>query len=173
MGGYISLSIYREYPELVLGMVLADTRAGSDTTEAVERRLKSAERAEREGASVIAEDMIPLLLGRTTREMRHTTVERVRSMIEANSPTGIAGAQRGMAERPDSTGLLAAIEIPVLILVGDEDTLTPVAEAEGLRDGIRGAQLRVLERAGHLSNMEAPHEFNAALGEFIASLHAC
>lgn len=170
MGGYVSLAFYRNYPGSVLAMVLADTRASADTREARERRLKSAERAEREGARAIAEDMIPMLLGRTTLETRPQVIERVRAMIEGNSPIGIAGAQRGMAERRDSTPLLEAINFPTLILAGDEDTLTPVDEAAGLCAGIRGARLRVLEGAGHLSNLEKPDEFNSVLIEFIKSV---
>jgi 3-oxoadipate enol-lactonase len=171
MGGYISLSIYRNYPDSVRAMVLADTRAGADTPEARERRLKSAAKAEEGGGRAIAEDMIPLLLGHTTRGNRPDVVERVRAMIEANSPIGIAGAQRGMAERRDSTDLLPAIDFPTLILVGAEDTLTNAGEAQDLSAAIRGARLRVLEGAGHLSNIESPQAFNAALIEFLETLN--
>ncbi|HXI92408.1 MAG TPA: alpha/beta hydrolase [Blastocatellia bacterium] len=170
MGGYVSLAFSRNYPDSVHALVLADTRASADTHESRIRRLKSAERAEREGARVIAEDMIPLLLGRTTLESRPSVVARVRAMIESNSPLGIAGAQRAMAERRDSTYILPGIDFPVMIVVGSEDTLTPVTEAESLRSGIRGARLRVIEGAGHLSNMERPEEFNSALLEFIELL---
>ena len=167
MGGYVSLAFYRNYPESVRALVLADTRASADTHEARKRRLKSAERAEREGARVIAEDMIPLLLGRTTLDSRPSVVERVRTMIEANSARGIAGAQRGMAKRRDSTYILPGLDSPVLVIVGSEDTLTPVAEEESLLNGIRGARLCVIAGAGHLSNMEQPEEFNSALLDFI------
>lgn len=170
MGGYVSFAFYRNYPEAVRAIVFADTRAGADTHEARERRMKSAEKAEREGAKAIADDMVPLLLSRSTVETRPDIVERVRKMIEANSPASIAAAQRGMAERRDATYILAAIDFPTLILVGSEDSLTPVAEAEALRDGIPGTRLKVIEGAGHLSNLENPHEFNAALIEFINSL---
>ena len=170
MGGYVSLAFYRDYPDAVTAMVLADTRATSDTGEARERRLKSAERAERDGSSAIADDMIPLLLGRTTIESRPAVIDRVRAMIESNQPRAIAAAQRGMAERRDSTDILGKIDLPVMILVGSEDTLTPMAEAEVLRAGIRGASLREIEGAGHLSNIERPEDFNAALIEFITAL---
>ncbi|HJZ68542.1 MAG TPA: alpha/beta fold hydrolase [Blastocatellia bacterium] len=170
MGGYVSLALYRNYPDVVGALVLADTRAGADTHAARERRLKSAEKAERDGARAIADDMIQLLVGRTTLERRPAVVERVRKMIEANSPKGIAGAQRGMAERRDSTYILAGIDFPTLIIVGDEDTLTPVAEAEGLRSGIRGARLEVIDGAGHLSNLERPDKFNSVLIDFVNSL---
>lgn len=167
MGGYISLALYRNYPDAVQAMVLADTRASLDTHTARERRLKSAEKAERDGASVIADDMISLLLGRTTLEKRPSIVERVRKMIEANSPQGIAAAQRAMAERRDSTYILAGIDFPTLIMVGDEDALIPVSEAESLLAGIRGARLEVIEGAGHLSNLEQPEKFNSVLIDFI------
>ena len=171
MGGYVSLTFYRNYPESVLALVLADTRASADTLEASERRLKSAARAEADGASAIADDMIPLLLGNTTREIRPHITHRVRAMIEANTPRGIASAQRGMAQRSDSTDILPGMNVPVLVIVGAEDTLTQVAEAEGLREGINGARLHVIESAGHLSNMERPEEFNASLLEFIETIN--
>lgn len=172
MGGYVVLAFYREYPDAVRALVLADTRASADTHAAHQRRLQSAEKAEREGAAAIADDMVPLLLGKTTQETRPDITARVRAMIESNSPHGISAAQRGMAARRDSTYILTAIDFPTLILVGAEDQLTPVAEAEGMRDGIHGARLQVIDGAGHLSNLERPHEFNAALIEFIASLEA-
>ena len=170
MGGYVALAFYREYPEAVRALALADTRASADTHAARERRLQSAEKAEREGASAIADDMTPLLLGQTTQRTRPDIAARVRAMIEGNSPQGISAAQRGMAVRRDSTYILAAIDFPALVIVGAEDQLTPVAEAESLRDGIRGARLHVIEGAGHLSNVERPAEFNAALAAFIESL---
>jgi pimeloyl-ACP methyl ester carboxylesterase len=172
MGGYVSLAFYRNYPEAVRGLVLADTRASADAAEARERRLKSAEKAEREGARAIADDMAPLLLGRSTVESRPDIVKRVRAMIEANSPQAIAAAQRGMAGRRDSTAILGGIDFPTLILVGAEDQLTPVAEAEALRNAIPGARFHVIEGAGHLSNLEQPARFNSNLIEFIETMGA-
>jgi len=170
MGGYIALALYRNYPETFRALVLAGTRASGDTHEARARRLKSAERAELDGSKAIARDMVPLLLGRSTLENRPSVVERVHAMIRANSPQGIAGAQRGMAERRDSTYLLAGIDFPVLIVVGSEDTLTPVAEGESLRNGIPGARKCVIAGAGHLANLEQPDEFNTTLREFIGPI---
>ncbi|HXG63487.1 MAG TPA: alpha/beta hydrolase [Blastocatellia bacterium] len=172
MGGYISLAFYRNYPDAVRALVLADTRAGADTPEGRERRYKSAEKALAQGAGAIADDMVPIALGASTRESRPEVVARMRRIVEANSPRGIAAAQRGMAERPDSTAMLADITCPALIIVGDEDGLTPVAEAETLHRGIQGSRLEVIASAGHLSNLECPEEFNAALVEFLESLPA-
>lgn len=170
MGGYVALAFYRNYPDAVRALVLADTRASADSPEARARRRQSAEKAEREGARAIADDMIPLLLGRSTLESRPEIQARVRAMIEGNSAHGIAAAQRGMAARHDSTYMLVAMDFPTLILVGAEDTLTRVAESESLRDGIHQAELQVIAGAGHLSNLEQPQAFNAALRQFIQSL---
>lgn len=170
MGGYVSLAFYRKYPEAVRALVLADTRATADPPEGRERRMKSAERAEREGASAIADDMIPALLAPSTVEASHDVVLRMRTMVEANSPRGIAAAQRGMAERADSTDLLGNMDFPVLLIAGSEDAITPVSEAETMRDQIRGSALRVIEGAGHLSNMERADDFNRALIEFIEEM---
>ncbi|MFY9609092.1 MAG: alpha/beta fold hydrolase [Blastocatellia bacterium] len=172
MGGYISFAFYRNYPECVRALVLADTRATSDTAEARDRRIKSAEKAEREGSAAIADDVVPMLLGRSTLSTRSDLIERTRELIEANSPVGIAAAQRAMASRRDSTDLLAAMNIPVLVIVGSEDSLTPPAEAEMMNRAIRGSRLRVIEGAGHLSNLEQPRQFDAAVSEFIQSLEA-
>lgn len=170
MGGYIALAFYRNYPDAVRAIVLADTRASTDTHEARQRRINSAAKAEKEGSRAIAEDMVPLLLGRTSIETRPSIVERVREMIQANSPEGIAGAQRGMSTRHDSTYILPGIDFPVLIIAGSEDELTPPEEAENIRSGIPGARLRIIANAGHLSNLEQPEHFNAELIDFIGSL---
>lgn len=167
MGGYISLAFYRNYPECVRALVLADTRASADTEDARERRIKSAEKAEHEGSGAIADDVVPMLLGRSTLSTRPDLIARTREMVEANSPAGIAAAQRAMAARRDSSDLVAAMNIPVLVIVGSEDSLTPPAEAEAMHRAIRGSRLRVIEGAGHLSNLEQPRMFNAALSEFL------
>jgi pimeloyl-ACP methyl ester carboxylesterase len=170
MGGYVSFAFYRMYRESVRAMVLADTRATADTPEARERRYKSADRVERNGVSSITEETVSALLGHTSIEQRPSVVQRVRTMIESNSPAGIAGAQRGMAARRDSTDLLPDVDIPVLVISGAEDNLTPVAEMESMQKAIRGSRLMVIEAAGHLSNIECPDEFNAALLDFIESV---
>ena len=130
MGGYAAMSFVREHADRVRALVLADTRAAADTDEGRQNRLKMAALAREEGPAAIAEQMITKLLGATTLSTRANVVERVRAMILANRREGIARALIGMAERPDSTSVLSGITFPVLIVVGEEDTLTPPAEAE-------------------------------------------
>jgi 3-oxoadipate enol-lactonase len=170
MGGYIALAFYRNFPEAVLALVLADTRATADTAEAKANRLSSAEKALREGSAAIADETTPKLLGDTTLNSNAELVKFVHSIQASNSPIGIAAAQRGMAARVDSTDILSQINCPVLVIVGSEDKLTPPAEAEVIHKGIDNSKLLIIENSGHLSNMETPDEFNRALVGFFESL---
>ncbi|HMG35686.1 MAG TPA: alpha/beta fold hydrolase [Blastocatellia bacterium] len=170
MGGYVSMSFYRNYPARVRALVLADTRATPDSEQARMRRLKSAEQSERDGTQSITQEMVRVLLGRTTLSTRPDIVERVRTIMNTNQPAGIAAAQRAMADRQDSTDLLETPGIPVLLIFGEEDSLVPLSEARELEKGIGGSTLRIIEGAGHLSNLEQPSRFNDAISEFLASL---
>lgn len=170
MGGYVSFAFYREFKDVVRALVFADTRATADTDEARANRLRSAEKAEREGAAAIADETTPKLLGDTTLTNNPELVKRVHAMQSANAPEGIAAAQRGMAARRDATDLLSQIDCPTLVIVGTEDKLTPPAEAEVIQRGIGNAKLQIIDRSGHLSNMETPEEFNKLLLDFLGSL---
>ncbi|MBW3625513.1 MAG: alpha/beta hydrolase [Armatimonadetes bacterium] len=170
MGGYLSFAFLRQAKDRVRGVILADTKAGDDTEEARSNRIAMAEKAEREGSGPIAEVMPEKLLGRTTREERPELVDDVKAMIRANSGAGIAGAQRAMAQRPDSTPLLPEIDVPALVIVGKEDELTRPAEAEKMLTALPQARCEVIPQAGHLANMEQPEAFNALVREFLKEL---
>ena len=116
----------------------------------------------------MAEEIIPKLLGETTRRTRPELVDRVRSLVLSNSADAIAGAIRALMTRPDSTPLLSTIHVPTLILVGNEDTVTPPALSEQMHRGIAGSELTIITGAGHLSNLEQPGAFNGAVAQFLA-----
>jgi pimeloyl-ACP methyl ester carboxylesterase len=99
-------------------------------------------------------------------------VKEVRSLVTGGTPAGVAAAQRAMAGRPDSTATLAGMQCPVLVIVGDEDGLTPPAESEKMAKTAKGAKLVRIPAAGHLANIENPEPFNAALTEFLDQLPA-
>jgi pimeloyl-ACP methyl ester carboxylesterase len=169
MGGYISFALLRRHRARVARLILADTRAGADSEEGRQGREASAKLAEAEGAGAVAEAMLPKLLAAgAPAEVR----DEVRKIITANDRAGIAAAQRAMAARPDSAPLLATIDVPTLIIVGSEDVLTPPAEARAMHAAIPGSQLVELAGVGHLSNLEAPDDFNAAVEQFIAGPQA-
>jgi pimeloyl-ACP methyl ester carboxylesterase len=170
MGGYASFAFLDRYADRVEALILADTRATPDTEEGRRARYEAAMLAEKEGSAAVAERLLPKLLGETTRKRKPAVVEQVRAMIGSTPPLGIARFQRGMAVRPDSTPLLARIRCPVLVLVGEEDVLTPPAEAEKMARAIPQACLEVIPQAGHLANLEQPELFTRLLEDFLVHL---
>ena len=167
MGGYATLAFMRNHPERASSLILADTRAGSDTEEARANRAKMAAKAREKGASAIVEDILPKLLGKTSLDSRPTISARVRSMIDPTNPEAIARALEGMSARPNSLPLLPSIKCPTLVIVGSEDELTPPDESKQLAAGIEGATLEIIGSAGHLTNVEAPAEFNRVVRRFL------
>jgi len=170
MGGYVALAFYRSFPLRVRALILADTRPQSDTDEARENRERQARQATSEGMEGIAEAMLPKMLSPATIKERKEVVERLRAMMTGTDPHAAAAALRGMAERPDHTYLLARILAPTLIMVGSEDQVTPLTDAQVMQREIRGSRLEVIEGAGHVSNMERPSEFNHVLRDFLDAL---
>jgi len=170
MGGYLAFALYRLYPEMMLGLVLADTRAEADTPEQVHWRFTLAQRTAAMGPAAVIAEMLPKLLAPTRYDRDPDFVARVKVMLAAAPVPGIIGALMALAERPDSTNLLPAITIPTLIIVGADDVLTTTADAERMATGIAGAELVVIPDAGHLSNLEQPDRFTAAVERFAERL---
>lgn len=167
MGGYAALAFAADFPGRLAGLVLADSRAGADTPQGRDGRLVMAQRVLAEDTGFVAESMIPRLLGRTSLERRPEVRAWLEREIAAAPPAGIAAAQRGMAERPDRMDLLPRLAVPALILVGEEDELTPPEESFRMARAIPGARTVVLPEAGHLASRERPDVFNRALDEFL------
>jgi 3-oxoadipate enol-lactonase len=167
MGGYVAFRLHALRPDRVAALVLADTKAGSDDQAGKAKRTDQAARVREEGVEWLAEALLPALLGETTRKTRPEAVATVREMAARAHPEGVARALEAMRERPDSTAGLEMIQVPVLALVGEEDTLTPEAEARKIAEGVPDGRLLVLPGAGHLSNLERPEAFNEALLSFL------
>lgn len=170
MGGYVLFSIYRNYANRVKAMVLADTRAQSDSEEGKAGRRSMAQMAFNDGASAIADLMLPKLLTPSTMKHHPKIVEQVRQMILQTPTAGIIVDLMAMAARPDSTDLLRTISCPTLVIVGEEDQATPVAESQYLTNRIPNSTLVTIPAAGHLSNYEQPAAFNRALQTFLDNL---
>ncbi len=170
MGGYIALQFQRKYAERLRGLALCDTRSTADTAEAAAGRRTMAERVLKEGPAFVAETMLPRLVCETTRQERPGLVEELRRVIMANCPQGIAAAALGMAQRPDMTASLGGIRCPTLVVVGQEDTISPPAEMRGIAAAIPRARFVEIPAAGHMSPMENPAAVTAAIAEFLATL---
>jgi 3-oxoadipate enol-lactonase len=169
MGGYVTFALYRLVPDRFTAALLADTRPQADTDEGREGRRKMLALVAERGSAAVADAMLPALLGKATRRERPAVEARVRQIAATNSADALAGALEAMMERPDSTPLLATMSCPALIIVGDEDAITPRAEAEAMQRRLPRSRLVVLPGAGHLSNMETPDAFSAALADFASS----
>ncbi len=170
MGGYILFAFYRKYAKYVKGLVLADTRAQADADEGKQARFEMAQIAYKQGAKAIADILIPKLLSPATIQTRSELVQRVRTMIEGNQVSGIAGDLMAMAERSDSIALLKRMTCPVQIIVGELDLPTPPSDAKFMADKIPNTNLAIIPGAAHLSNLEQPDLFNETVRSFIANV---
>ncbi|HEY9443689.1 MAG TPA: alpha/beta fold hydrolase [Gemmatimonadales bacterium] len=171
MGGYIAFEFLRRWRSRVRGLVLMDTRAEADSAEARKARDAAAALARERGAEAVTESLLPRVLGRTTRTGASITAERVRGMMSSTPVPGLVGALAAMRDRPDSSPLLPELAgLPTLVLVGEEDELTPPDTARALADRIPGARLVTVPGSGHLPPVERPVETTRALVEFLRSL---
>jgi 3-oxoadipate enol-lactonase len=167
MGGYVAFALLRLAPAYVSGLILADTRSQADTPEGLEGRKRMLQRLGETGVSSVVDEMLPRLLGATTRARQPEMEERVKRLALANSPEAIAGGLRALMTRPDSTPLLQTIRCPSLVVVGEEDVITPPDLSEQMQSAIAGAELVRIPEAGHLSSLEQADRFNGAVARFL------
>ena len=167
MGGYVAFQCLQLFPGRLRGLILADTRADADPEEARETRTQTARRVAEEGVEVLIELQMERLLAPETIENNETVVEEVRAMIRQSSPDGVVGALGAMRDRPDVNPMLPEIRVPTLVVGGENDTISSPQVMGEMASRIPDARHAVIPGAGHLSNLEAPREFNAALEDFL------
>jgi pimeloyl-ACP methyl ester carboxylesterase len=167
MGGYVAYAAWRAYPERIRGLILADTRATADSPEARANREATAQLAATQGALAVLERDLPKLLCPLTLRERPDIVAFTQALARVNSGAGVAAVARGLAQRPDASALLPTMTCPALVLVGEQDAITPVDDARGLFARIPDAFLEVIPDAGHLSNLEQPDRFAEAVVRFL------
>jgi pimeloyl-ACP methyl ester carboxylesterase len=173
MGGYVAMAFLRRHAERVAALVLADTKAGADSAEARANRERIAATVTDDPSStVLVDEVLPTLFGTTTTSERPLVAGRVKALVQAAPAGAVAWAQRAMAARPDSFDTLRGVDVPTLVIVGAEDSLSPPDEARAMAEAVTGARLEIVPRAGHLSALECPEQFNAALESFLATLPA-
>ena len=170
MGGYVTFELLRKFPTRVRAAILCNTKSAADAAEVKRGRDALAEKARSKGANAVAEELVPKALSRTTLERNPAVVRDVRSMIERQQVDGIVGALHALRERPDSTPLLDKIRVPVLVVAGSDDQITPAAGMREMARAIPGAEFSLIQDAGHLSPLEQPGAFNSALRGFLAKL---
>jgi pimeloyl-ACP methyl ester carboxylesterase len=168
MGGYVIFEFLRRWRDRVRAVILVDTQAEADGTEARRTRDVVAATARESGAGAIADAMLPKLLAPGTVEESPELAEHIRRMMAATPIAGIVGALAAMRDRRDSTGLLPTLAgLPALVIVGEEDVITPPDGARRIAAAIPGARLVIVPGAGHLTPVERPSETTAAIRDFL------
>jgi 3-oxoadipate enol-lactonase len=169
MGGYIALNAIENYPERFDALVLSDTNCTADTPEAKQKRLKTIESIRNLGVEKFADESIKNLFAPESFATKETEIASVRAMIVSTSKQSLYKTLRAFYERKETCSKLQNINVPVLIMVGKDDKITPPDAAEFIHEKIKGSILKIIEHAAHLSNIENPGEFNKQLVEFVAA----
>jgi 3-oxoadipate enol-lactonase len=167
MGGYIAFACWRRFADRIAGIVLVDTKATADSDAARQSRVDLIATVQRDGVGAVTPGLLTGQLGKTTRATQPQLVEQVDVMLRRAPAAGVISAAHAMRERPDSTPTLATIAVPTLIIVGDEDVLTPVSDAIAMASAIPGSRLVTIAGAGHLPSLEQPATTIAAIAEFL------
>ncbi len=170
MGGYIALRAAQRHADRLKGLILCDTKSEADSDEVKIKRATSIRAVKKDGVKSFAEGFVKNVLTEKTLLTKPNLAASVRKMIEANPPIGISGALLAMAARTDTTAALAGITVPTLILVGEEDKLTPPSVSEAMAKKIPHAVFHIIPEAAHLSNLENPAIFNEHLFTFLKSI---
>ena len=167
VGGYALFEFWRRSRERVKALVLMDTKATLDSDEARTARLKNAEEILQKGPEWAIDQMMPRLLAPVTVSSRLDVVEHAKQTMQQCTAAGMAAMQRGMAARSDSMPTLAEVDVPTLVLGGEDDAPSPVSELEAIARGIRGAELKIVPRAGHFAAFEQPDEVGRLMRDFL------
>jgi pimeloyl-ACP methyl ester carboxylesterase len=170
MGGYVTLAFARRHADRLRGLILADTKSDPDDEAGKANRDRLIDFTGKSGSAALVEQMLPKLVGADTTAQRPGIVAEIRGLGAAQSSAGVTDGLRALRDRPDATPGLAAVTVPTLVIVGEQDTLTPPPKSEELARAIRGARLVKLPGAGHIANLEQPAEFSAAVLAFVRGL---
>jgi len=167
MGGYIALRAAEKFPERLDALILCDTQCSADSAEAKEKRLKSISAIRLGGLELYADQILSGFFFSDSAKKKSKEMIEVRRMIESNSAEVVCNTLMALADRSETCNNLEKIEVPVLIMVGAEDKMTPPAASEFMQSKIAGSTLYKLEKSAHLSNMDNPIDFNKHLEDFL------
>lgn len=170
MGGYIALNAIENYSDRFTALILSDTNCTADSTEAIEKRMNTIKSIKENGVEKLANDLIPNLLAAESFRSNLEEIAAVREMIVTTTITSLNKSLHALANRKETCSKLSKIKVPTLILVGEEDKITPPEAAKAMHEKINDSSLQVISHSGHLSNMENPDSFNKHLNNFLGGL---
>ena len=169
MGGYVALRVAAAWPERVAGLILVDTRAEADAPEGRERRNAGIARIAAGDASDFLDEFVAGLVGPSSRARAPRVLAELRAIAAEAAPEALAGCLAGMRDRPDSSALLPTLAVPTLVIVGQEDSLTPPAASRSMAAALPRATLVEIPSAGHTPSMERPIPTAEAILGFLRS----
>lgn len=167
MGGYVAFAFARKYASRLRGLILCDTRSAADTPDKADSRRAMAARVLHDGVASLVEQMMPSLFAKGAMETRAKTIESLRAAMLDGDPRGMAAAAIGMADRPDMTATLTEIDCPAMVICGNQDAFTPPEEMRSISQAIPHCEFVEIDGSGHMTPVESPDEFNAAVLRFL------
>ncbi|HLF45482.1 MAG TPA: alpha/beta fold hydrolase [Chitinophagaceae bacterium] len=167
MGGYIALSAIVKHPQRVEALLLSDTQCTADTAEGKEKRMMTIENIKKTGVENFADASIKNLFASASFSEKIKEIDEVREMILNTSKQTLFSTLVALADRKETCSRLHEINCPVLIMVGKEDKITPLAAAKFMHEKIQDSTLRMIAHAGHVANIENPDSFNYQLTKFM------
>src|SRR5687767_1120600 len=167
LGGYIALNAVLKYPDRFDGLILNDTQCIADTPEIKENRCIAIIRIKEKGVELYADEIIKNLVAPESFTKKKNIVATVREMIISTTKHSLYNTLHALADRKETCSRLQEINIPVLIMVGKEDKITPIAAGQLMHEKILNSMLKIIQHAGHLSNLENPTAFNTHLVKFL------
>jgi 3-oxoadipate enol-lactonase len=165
MGGYVALSLQRNYPERVSGLILCSTRGGPETDP--QARETAMQLARDGGVKAVVDTMLPKMLAPGSMGKKQAVVQALEHVMLKTSLEGVLGDLVAIRDRPDARPFLPSVDVPTLVIHGRDDQLIPCSEGEALAAAIRGSSLTVMANCGHLPPLEQPQAFNAAVRSFV------
>ena len=170
MGGYVAFNFFRLFPHKTAALILCDTNSAADTDEKRASRLDMIEKIEEKGSQALIEEMLPSLVSEYTKTKNSVLMNALAQMFEATDRQALIAALRGLAERESHDELLKSIDVPTLLIFGEEDSITDFEVARCLKNRISRSRLFIIENAGHYSNLEQPEQFNAVMLNFLKTV---
>ncbi len=167
MGGYIALSAIEKHPERFSGLILSDSQCLADTPEAIEKRMAAIESIREKGAELYVEQSIQNLFAAASFETKQMEIGNVKEMMSKTTAQSMCNTLHALSVRKETCSKLSELTVPILILVGKEDKITPPKVARLMLEKTQNSTLTIIEDAAHLANIENPHDFNQQLMEFI------
>jgi 3-oxoadipate enol-lactonase len=170
MGGYIALNAIINHRERFTALILCDTNCIADSQEAKEKRIQTIENIMEKGVAAFANEMIKSLFHADSFATKTNEIETVRSMIVKTSEQSLSKTLVALSMRNETCSRIHEIKVPVLILVGEGDVITPPDAAMKMHEKITSSDLVILPLAGHVSNLENPTEFNHQINVFLSKV---